>query len=140
MRKSYNDMVGLPHPVSRRHPPMARIKRAAQFAAFDALTGFGAAIAEAGRETEEKLESSEDMIDMINARLAVIGQHINEEPSVSVTYFLPDKKKPGGQYVTVSGNVKRLDGIKCAIIMADGKTIPMEDVRYLDGDLFRGYE
>ena len=101
---------------------------------------FGAAIAEAGRETEEKLELSEDMIDMINARLAVIGQHINEEPSVSVTYFLPDKKKPGGQYVTVSGNVKRLDGIKCAIIMADGKTIPMEDVRYLDGDLFRGYE
>lgn len=53
MRKSYNDMVGLPHPVSRRHPPMARIKRAAQFAAFDALTGFGAAIAEAGRETEK---------------------------------------------------------------------------------------
>lgn len=140
MRKSYNDMVGLPHPVSRRHPPMARIKRAAQFAAFDALTGFGAAIAEAGRETEEKLESSEDMIDMINARLAVIGQHINEEPSVAVTYFLPYKKKPGGQYVTVSGNVKRLDGIKCAIIMADGKIIPIEDVRYIDGDLFKGYE
>lgn len=140
MKKSYDDMIGLPHPVSRRHPPMARIKRAAQFAVFDALTGFGAAINEVERETEEKLELSEDMIDMINARLAVIGQHIKEKPSVAVTYFLPDKKKPGGQYVTASGNVKRLDGIKCAIIMADGKIIPIEDVRYIDGDLFKGYE
>ena len=92
--RKYDDMIGLPRPVSRRHPPMARIKRAAQFAAFDALAGFGAAIAEAGRETEEKLELSEVMIDMINARLAVIGQHIKEKPSVAITYFLPDKKSP----------------------------------------------
>ena len=97
---------------------MARIKRAAQFASFDALTGFGAAIHEAGRETEEKLELSEDEIDMINARLAVIEQHIKEEPSVAITYFLPDTKKAGGRYVTVSGNVRMLDGIERTIIMA----------------------
>lgn len=136
----YDDMIGLPHPVSKFHPPMARIKRAAQFAPFDALTGFGAAINEAGRETEEKLELSEDMIDMINARLAVIGQHIKEKPSVAVTYFLPDKKKPGGKYVTVSGNVEKLDGMKCAIIMTNGTKIPIGDVRYIDGDMFRLFE
>ena len=90
----YDDMIGLPRPVSKRHPPMARGKRAAQFAAFDALTGFGAAIAEAGRETEEKLELSEDMIEMIDFRFAVIAQHIKEQPNVAVTYFLPDTKKP----------------------------------------------
>ena len=39
---------------------------------------------------------------MIDARPAVIGQHIKEEPSVAVTYFLPEAKKAGGQYVTVS--------------------------------------
>ena len=60
----YDDMIGLGHPISKTHPPMARGKRAAQFAAFDALTGFGEAIFEAGRETEEKKELSEDMIDM----------------------------------------------------------------------------
>ena len=87
-----------------------------------------------------KLELIEDEIDIINARLAVIEKHINEQPNITVTYFLPDNKKAGGQYVTVSGNVKRLDGIKCAIIMADGKIIPIEDVRYIDGDLFKGYE
>ena len=133
----YDDMIGFPHPVSRRHPPMARIKRAAQFASFDTLTGFGAAIHEAGRETEEKLELSEDMIDMIEARLAVIGQHIKEQPSIAVTYFLPDEKKAGGRYVTVSGYVRMLDGIERAIIMADRTKIPIEDVRYIEGDLFR---
>lgn len=53
------------------------------------------------------------------AELAVIGQHIKEEPNAAVTYFLPDTKKAGGQYVTVTGNVEKLDGLKCAIIMAD---------------------
>lgn len=136
----YDDMIGLGHHISRTHPPMARIKRAAQFASFDALTGFGAAIHEAGRETEEKKELSEDEMDMINARLAVIEQHIKEQPSIAVTYFLPDDKKAGGRYVTVSGNVRKLDGIERAIIMADRTKIPIEDVRYIEGDLFRGFE
>ena len=136
----YDDMIGLGHHISRTHPPMARIKRAAQFASFDALTGFGAAIHEAGRETEEKKELSEDEIDMINAKLAVIEQHIKEEPSVAITYFLPDTKKAGGRYVTVSGNVRMLDGIEHAIIMADRTKIPIEDVRYIEGDLFRLFE
>ena len=136
----YDDMIGLGHHVSRTHPPMARIKRAAQFASFDALTGFGAAIHEAGRETEEKKELSEDMIDMINARLAVIQQHIKEQPNIAVTYFLPDEKKAGGHYVTVSGNVRMLDGVKRAIIMTDRTKIPIEDVRYIEGDLFQLFE
>ena len=95
----YDDMIGLGHPISRTHPPMARIKRAAQFASFDALTGFGAAIHEAGRETEEKKELSEDEIDMIDAKLAVIQYHIKEQPNITVTYFIPDDKKSGGYAV-----------------------------------------
>ena len=90
----YDDMIGLGHHISRTHPPMARSKRAAQFASFDALTGFGAAINEAGRETEEKKELSEDMIDMIDAKLAVIEQHIKEQTNNTVTCFLPDNQKP----------------------------------------------
>lgn len=31
---------------------------------------------------------------MINAKLAVIEQHIKEQPNITVTYFLPDEKKP----------------------------------------------
>ncbi len=136
----YDDMIGLGHPISRTHPPMARIKRAAQFASFDALTGFGAAIHEAGRETEEKKELSEDEIDMINAKLAVIQYHIKEQPNIAVTYFIPDDKKSGGRYVTVSGNVRKLDGLERVIMMVDGTRIPIEDVRMIEGDLFRAFE
>ena len=136
----YDDIIGLEHPISKTHPPMARIKRAAQFASFDALTGFGEAIYEAGRETEEKLELSEDMIEMIDAKLAVIEQHIKEQPSISVTYFLPDDKKAGGRSVTVSGNVQKLDGVERVIMMEDGTRIPIEDVRMIEGDLFRAFE
>jgi len=69
-------------------------------------------------------------------RLAVIQYHIKEQPNISVTYFVPDNKKTGGRYVTVSGNVKMLNGIQHAIIMADRTKIPIEDVRYIEGDLF----
>ena len=37
----YDDIIDLPHPVSATHPPMSPEKRAAQFAPFAALTGFG---------------------------------------------------------------------------------------------------
>ena len=136
----YDDMIGLGHHISRTHPPMARIKRAAQFASFDALTGFGAAIHEAGRETEEKKELSEDEIDMIDAKLAVIQYHIKEQPNITVTYFIPDDKKAGGRYVTVSGNVRMLDDTGHQIIMADGTNIPIDDVRFIEGSLFDAYE
>lgn len=133
----YDDIINLKHHISKTHPPMARWKRAAQFAAFDALSGFGAAISEAGRETENRKELSEDMIDMINARLAVIGQHIKEQPNISVTYFLPDDRKAGGRYVTVSGNVKTLDSIGRILVFTDETQIPIEDIRIIDGALFQ---
>lgn len=36
----YLDIINLPHPVSKKHPPMPRISRAAQFASFAALSGY----------------------------------------------------------------------------------------------------
>jgi hypothetical protein len=72
--------------------------------------------------------------------LSVIEQHIKEQPSITVTYFLPDDKKAGGRYVTVSGNVRKLDGLKRVIIMADRTKIPIEDVRYIEGELFQGFK
>ncbi len=46
MKTPYGDIIHLPHPVSRNHPQMPLRDRAAQFAPFAALTGFGAAIQE----------------------------------------------------------------------------------------------
>lgn len=41
MKGRYDDIIGLPHPDPKRHPRMSLLDRAAQFAPFAALTGFG---------------------------------------------------------------------------------------------------
>ena len=41
---NYDDIINLPHHVSKRHPQMSMWNRAAQFAPFSALTGYEDAI------------------------------------------------------------------------------------------------
>ncbi len=41
---NYDDIINLPHHVSKRHPQMSMWNRAAQFAPFAALTGYDDAI------------------------------------------------------------------------------------------------
>ena len=50
---SYQDMIYLPHHVSKRRPRMSTASRAAQFLPFAALTGFDAAIRETVYQPEE---------------------------------------------------------------------------------------
>ena len=62
MNDNYDDIINLPHPVSKNHPQMPMSNRAAQFAPFAALTGYGEAISETVRENEESFmqEMEED--------------------------------------------------------------------------------
>ena len=136
----YDDIINLPHPEPTTRPRMAMENRAAQFSPFAALTGYDDATREEARLVDIKQELSEDMKDMLDAKLAIIEQHIKEVPSVAVTYFLPDTKKAGGRYVTVSGKVKKLDGVESVIHMTDGTKIPIGDVRMIEGDLFHVFE
>ena len=104
---SYDDIINLPHPVSKNHPQMPLRDRAAQFAPFAALTGHDAAIKETARLTDERLELSEETIAQLNEKINIIRNNIGIEQKVSITYFIPDEKKAGGSYVTCSGIVKR---------------------------------
>ena len=52
----YDDIINLPHPISRTHTPMSMEARAAQFMPFAALTGHAEAIRETARRHMEKLE------------------------------------------------------------------------------------
>ena len=52
----YKDILDLPRPVSKKHTPMPRINRAAQFAPFAALTGYESAIEETARKALEKMD------------------------------------------------------------------------------------
>ena len=52
--RAYDDIIDLPRPVSKRHPRMPLAERAAQFAPFAALTGYGDIIDDATREHGEE--------------------------------------------------------------------------------------
>jgi len=52
----YDDIIGLPHHVSRKHPRMSMQDRAAQFSPFAALTGYGDVIDRTTTQVEEELE------------------------------------------------------------------------------------
>ena len=56
MNTEYDDIINLPHHVSKRHPQMSMQARAAQFAPFSALTGFGNEIRKSAQRVEERFE------------------------------------------------------------------------------------
>ena len=134
----YEDILNLPHHVSKTRPQMSMLDRAAQFSPFAALTGYDDAIKETGRLTDEKIEMDEDRKAALDMKQAYLIEMIDEQPEISITYFLPDAKKSGGAYVTVTGNLKRFNEYERLLILTDGKKIPMDDIADIESDLFRG--
>ena len=57
---NYDDIINLPHHVSKRHPQMSMWNRAAQFAPFAALTGYEESIKDAEKENEKLFEEKND--------------------------------------------------------------------------------
>ena len=135
---NYDDMINMPCPTSQRHPRMPRADRAAQFAPFAALTGYDAAIDETGRLTDQKIDISEDMREKLDLKQNFLSDIIDEQPEISVTYFVPDKKKSGGAYVTLNGRLKQIDEYEQLIMLTDGKKIPIQEVYSIESDLFCG--
>ena len=132
MTGPYNDILHLPHPVSRKHPRMAVADRAAQFSPFAALTGYDDAVREAARLTDRRLELDEYEQQALNDRLQQILSRLPKQPVVRITYFRPDSCKEGGAYVTVNGVIKRLDTVEREIRLVDGTRIPLEDIWDID--------
>ena len=137
MKDKYEDIINLPHHVSATRPQMPMPDRAAQFSPFAALTGFDAAIRETGRLTDKKIELDEGAKAALDMKQAYLIEMIAEQPEISATYFLPDTRKSGGAYVTVTGNLKRFDEYERLLILTDGKKIPMDDIADIESDLFR---
>ncbi len=121
----YDDIILLPHPVSARRSGMTRQDRAAQFSPFAALTGYETVIAESGRLTDAKTELTDSSAEEIDRSLGLLM----ENDTVTVTYFVPDKNKSGGQYLTVTGSFKRVDTYEQTLLFTDGRSIPLEAIR-----------
>lgn len=131
----YDDLLHLPHPVSATRLPMSRQNRAAQFAPFDALNGYGAAIRETARITETPLDLDESAKQRLNQRLQLLLQQ-TDMPELTVTWFRPDDRKDGGAHIRTTGYLKKIDVFRSLLLLTDGTEIPIEDISRLESDLF----
>lgn len=136
----YDDIIDLPHHVSATRTRMSMIERAAQFSPFAALTGYDAAIKETWRLTDQRIELSEECRAALDRKQMLLLDHIGDRPEISITYFVPDERKNGGTYVTVTGKVKKIDEFECSITLMDGMKIPLDEVLDMTSDLFGNIE
>lgn len=126
----YDDIINMPHHTSSKHPQMDLYDRAAQFSPFAALTGFESAIEETGRITDVRVELSEDEKAVLDLRFREIRKSLSggDRVLVTLTYFQEDVLKEGGEYVTVTGRVKKINEDERRIVFEDGMSVWMDEV------------
>ncbi|MBQ6152322.1 MAG: hypothetical protein IJJ15_01040 [Ruminococcus sp.] len=133
----YDDIIDMPHHVSKTRPQMSMHDRAAQFSSFAALVGFDSMIEETERLTHTKVELDEAAKAILNEKLNLIDQNITLHPEIRIVYFLPDERKEGGEYVSHIGTVKKIDSFLRTVIFSDSVKIPIEDIYMIDGEWLR---
>ena len=142
-KNPYEDILTLPHHKAANRPQMSMHNRAAQFSPFAALTGFDGVIAETGRRTDQRIELSESQMILLNHKLMLIADAIQDgyHPVVTAVYFVPDTKKDGGSYQEYTGKVRQLDPVERKLVFlaanerSAGKGISIEDILETHGDL-----
>lgn len=128
MSGKYDDIINMPHPVSKRYPRMPLAERAAQFSPFAALTGYDAVIRETARLTDRRVEPDECRRQELDAALRDLAARLDSRPEVLVTYFRKDPRKDGGEYVHVSGRLRKIDSYTRSLVLEDGTPIPVDDI------------
>lgn len=124
---NYDEIINLSRPSSFRHPRQSNEMRAAQFAPFATLTGLDAVAGETARFTENRVELDDDEKQLIALTLNEIAER-NEALTAKFTYFVPDERKSGGKYVSMTGEVKRVNTTERVIVMKDGERIEIDSL------------
>ena len=135
-RKKYADIIDLPHHQSDTRPKMSNYDRAAQFSPFAALTGHADSIKETARLTDEYSEPSEEMKAIMNEKILFLMEQLENQPEITITFFKPDEKKQGGEYITITGVVKKIKTYERQIQMTTGDLIPIDMIFGIDGEIF----
>lgn len=138
--EKYNDIINLPHYKSKTRKQMSMIDRAAQFSPFAALTGHEDAINETGRIVYEKTDLDDNAKSVLNEKLQMISDFIDDTPVITVTYYKPDIRKKGGAYVSYTGNVIKIDINRRVLIFSDMAEIIIDDISEIESDIFGSVE
>ena len=132
----YDDIICLPHHVSDHRPQMRLSDRAAQFAPFAALSGYEDAIIETTRQTSPRIELEKDRKEELDFKLRLLNESLENRPSVTFTYFEEDMRKSGGEYLTVSGVVKKIDFTERTFLLESGLLIYVDDILDMESSIF----
>ena len=124
----YDDIIDQQAPAIRARARMKREDRASQFAPFAAMVGHDMMIAEAMRYVGKRVDVSEDEKREINDILIRLsGGDIKGE--ILVTYFKPDLRKNGGEYVTIRGEFSKIKLHEGVLVLKDGTEIKIEELK-----------
>lgn len=124
----YDNIINLPHHVSKYRTNLSSSQRASQFAPFSALTGYGEAIKEKEKILSDKIILEDDEKELINECLQRLSNDIKNNPYVTITYFVKDKLTDKGNYITISGNLKKIDIINKWIILTSNIKIELDNI------------
>lgn len=132
----YEDIVNLPHHVSPARARMSVYDRAAQFSPFAALTGYGDAVEETARLTEQFRDMDESKKNQLDRKLQILVEYQNTKPMVQVSFFVPDERKAGGAYRDFVGRFVKLDDHMRKLVFEQDMRIDIDLVRDIQGDIF----
>lgn len=124
---NYEDIINLEH-YEPKHKRMSMSIRSAQFSPFSALTGFNDAVKETERIVDNKIILDEEVKININNTLLKILENIKNRPVIIITYFIPDKRKKGGKYLTITETAKKIDMIEKYLLLENKTKIRFEDI------------
>ncbi len=129
---NYDDIIHLSRPSSPKRARMSMVDRGAQFSPFAALTGYDAAIKETARLTTSPMELTESEKLRLNEQVQALLEKIGQKPAASITYFQPDLRKEGGEYVTEILRIAKPDPYGRGIVCTDGRMILFQDIIALE--------
>ncbi len=132
---SYDDIINLPRPISKR-PPMPMNQRAAQFAPFSALVGYSEKIADVSKVLDSKIELTEERIAEINRKIQMIQEKLDSKPTVTITYFVSTRGKEMGFYQRNSTKVKKIDSFQQQLLLDDNTYVSFADIIDITGSCF----
>ncbi len=118
-RKEYGDIIDLPHWEPVTFTRMSMKQRAAQFAPFAALTGYEEMVQEEARETGRRSDLSEEETEELNRQILLAARSLDQGARTvcSITFFVPDRLKDGGEYRTVTEAVHQIDAVRRKIVL-----------------------
>ena len=122
--EKYADMINIEYKKSSIYPHMSIYERSAQFAPFSALTGYDECIEEEQRLVSRFILCTEEY----KEKLDEILENIDYSKNYEIVYFVKDKFKEGGKYVSVSSKIKKVDYVYKKIILENKQEIDAKKI------------